>query len=109
MDFIEVTLDPSLDGQPLTLEFHGASGGEAEFAVQAWSLMDPGDGSRSRLASALVGTPEIQEEAKSQGHLLYVLPAINTAEYNRLGLAIIRIDANERSDPDGAYTIVLHP
>jgi hypothetical protein len=30
-------------------------------------------------------------------------------EYNRLGLIITRVDAKERLDPTGAYTIALHP
>jgi hypothetical protein len=104
MDFVDVALDPSLDGQSLNLEFHSARGGEAEFVVQVWSLMLPGDGSRPRPASA-----EILTAKNSDGHLFYVIPAINTAECNRLGLAITRIDAKESLDPDGAYTVVLHP
>jgi hypothetical protein len=104
MDFVEVALDPNLDGRPLTLEFHSAREGEAEFAVQVWSLMLPGEGSRPRLASA-----EVLMTKHSDGHLFYVIPAINTAECNQLGLVITRIDAQESSDPEGAYTVVLHP
>jgi hypothetical protein len=103
-DLVDVALDPSLDGQSLTLEFHSARGGEAEFVVRVWRLMLPGDGSRPRPASA-----EILMAKNPDGHLFYVLPAINTAECNRLGLAITRIDAKESLDPEGAYTVVLHP
>jgi len=41
------------------------------------------------------------------GHLVYVIPAIDTTAHNRLGLIITRVDANESSDPVGEYTIVL--
>ena len=104
MDFVEVALAPSLGGQSLTLEFHSARGGEAEFAVQVWSLMVPRDGARPRPASAVV-----LSTTDSDGHLSHVIPAINTAECNRLGLVITRIDAQESLDPEGAYTVVLHP
>jgi hypothetical protein len=104
MDFVDVALDPSLDGQSLTLEFHSARGGEAEFAVQVWNLMLPGDGSRPRPASA-----ETLMTKHSDGHLSHVIPAINTTECNRLGLVITRTDARESLDPEGAYTVVLHP
>jgi hypothetical protein len=104
MDFVDVALDPSLDGRSLTLEFHSARGGEAEYSVQVWNLMLPGDGSRPQPAS-----PEILMTRNSDGHLCYVIPAINTAECNRLGLVINRIDAKESSDPEGAYTIGLTP
>jgi len=104
IDFVDVALDPSLDGQSLTLEFHSAREGEAEFAVQIWSLMLPRDGSRPRPAS-----PVVLMTKNSDEHLAYVIPAINTAECNRLGLVITRIDAKESLDPEGAYTVVLHP
>ena len=104
MDFVDVALTPSLDGQSLTLELHSARGGEAEFAVQVWSLLLPGDGARPRPAPAVVLMTKTSDE-----HLSYRIPAIDTAECNRLGLVITRIDAKERSDPEGAYTVVLHP
>jgi hypothetical protein len=104
MDFVDVALAPSLDRQSLTLEFHSARGGEAEFAAQVWSLMAPGDGSRPRPAS-----PVVLMTKNSDGHLSHVIPAINTAECNRLGLVITRTDAQESLDPEGAYTVVLHP
>jgi hypothetical protein len=104
IDFVDVALDPSLDGQSLTLEFHSAREGEAEFAVQVWSLMLPGDGSRPRPTSA-----EILIAENLDGRLSYVISAINTAECNRLGLVITRTDAQESLDPEGSYTVVLHP
>jgi hypothetical protein len=56
-----------------------------------------------------VAGPKILTPTNPGGKLLYLIPAIDTAEYNRLGFIITRIDANESSDPIGAYTIVLHP
>jgi hypothetical protein len=103
IDLVDVALDPSLDGQSLTLEFHSAREGEAEFAVQIWRLVVPADGSRPR------PTSEILIAENSDGHLFHVIPTINTAECNRMGLVITRTDAQESLDPEGTYTVVLQP
>ena len=107
MDFVDVVLDPATDGQPLTLEFYGAPGADAEFRLQLWRLLDPGDGTRLRRVPAQTMAPDVLTSADADGHLVTVIPAIDTAAYNRLGLIITRVDARESSDPVGAYTIVL--
>ena len=45
---------------------------------------------------------------RSCGRFSYRLPAIDTTEFNRLGLLITGTDAGEGSEPEGAYTIVLY-
>lgn len=109
MDFVDVALDPSLDGRSLTIEFYGAPGAEAEFAVQILSLMDSGDGSRPRPTAVQAAAPVITTTTNPDGHLLYTIAEIDTAEFNRLALVITRVDTRERSDQKGAYSVVLHP
>ncbi|MCP4543135.1 MAG: hypothetical protein GY832_38975 [Chloroflexi bacterium] len=108
MDFVDMILDPTTNGQPLAIEFYGAPGADVEFNVQIWQLIDLGDGARPRHVPSQMA-PEVLTETNADGHLSYVVPAINTIAYNRLGLIITRTDANEDLDPIGAYTIVLHP
>lgn len=104
MDFVDVVLDPAADGQPLTLEFHGAPGAGAVFHVEVWKLMDLGEGTKPQR----VMVPEPLVNTNADGSLSYTIPIIDTRTHNRLGLIITRVDANEGSDPVGAYTIVLH-
>jgi hypothetical protein len=107
MDFVDVILDPAADKQPLTLEFHPAPGADAEFSVQLWKLIDSGEGARPQRVPTYITATEILTRTSPDGHLLHVIPAINTTAYNRLGLIITRFDAEESSDPIGEYTIVL--
>ena len=106
VDFVDVVLDPTATGQPLTLEFYPAPGAGAEFNVHLWQLADSGEGARPQRVPGQA-VPEVLTGTNADGHLAYVIPAINTTAYNRLGLIITRVDANEGSDPVGAYTIVL--
>ncbi len=107
MDFVDVALDPTANGQPLTLEFHPAPGADAEFNVQVWRLVDPMEGARpQRIPGQTV--PEVLERMNADGRLIYVVSGIDTSAYNQLGLIITRVDARESSDPIGAHTIVLH-
>jgi hypothetical protein len=109
MDFVDVVLDPTADGQALTVEFHGAPGTAADFNVQLWKLKDPGDDATPQPLASPVAAPEALTQVNANGHLFYVIPAIDRAEFNRLGLIITRVDSSESSDPIGEYTIVLHP
>jgi hypothetical protein len=108
MDFIEVKLDPAADGQALTLEFYGAPGADAEFNVQLWKLMDPGGDKRRQRIPTQLAVTDILSATSPEGHRIYVIPAIDTTEYNTVGLIITRLDAKEHLDPSGEYTIVLH-
>jgi len=108
VDLVDVALDPAANGQPLTIEFYGAPAAGAVFHVQLWKLMDPGGGARPQRIPSHVAAPEVLAATNADGHLIYTIPAVDTAAYNRLGLIITRMDANEGSDPIGEYTIVLH-
>jgi hypothetical protein len=109
IDFVDVVLDPATQGQSLTIEVSGAPGGNAEFDVEIWKLMDSGtpDGPSKGMLQ-VVGPPQLTRDA-SDGLSLYTISGIDTGIYNRLGLVITRLDSEEDSDPVGAYTITLHP
>jgi hypothetical protein len=107
VDFVEVILHPPADGQPLTLVFHAAPGSAAEFSVQVWELKDPGESRRPRPVSTEEAGPRILETTSPGAQLSHVIPAIDIAESDMLGLVITRVDANERLDPVGEYTIAL--
>jgi hypothetical protein len=109
MDFVDVILYGKADGQSLAVELYGAPGSAAEFTVQVWELKYPGEGPRPQPVSTQGADPKILAKTNPGGKLSHVIPAIDTTEYNRLGLIITRVDANERLDPVGEYTIVLRP
>ena len=108
MAFVDVTLDPAVNGQPLVIEFRTVPGADAEFNVQLWKLMDLGGDGRPERVPTQATAPEMLTERNADGHLVYTIPMIDTAAHNRLGLIITRLDAKEE-DSVGAYTIVLHP
>jgi hypothetical protein len=102
IDLVDVELDDAANGEPLTIEIRGAPGSEAAFGVQVWKLAGPSPATQAPSPEAVV-----QIEPGADG--VYVIPAIDTAAYDRLGLIITRLDAEEALDGDGAYELVLRP
>ena len=101
IDFVEIDLDQSVDGLPLTIELAGQPGAAARFSVQVWPLAVDGSAtSPSRDPIAL--TPD------AQGHLNATFGAIEWRTMQRLAVLIVRVDAQERSDSVGTYTLVVH-
>jgi hypothetical protein len=109
MDFVDVLLDPITDGQPLSIEFISNQNAEAQFNVQIWSLIDSGFKNGKPHVSKSVPFERIRLNVGEDGRLIYFIPALDSTRYNRLGIIITRIDAEESSDPIGAYSIILHP
>jgi hypothetical protein len=109
MDFVDVELGPSADAQPLSIQFQGAPGSQAAFNVQLWKLMDSGAGTKPRRVTGPSNDTEMFARTNVDGQLIYEIPAIDLRAYNRLGLIITRLDAEEGVDPNGEYTIVLKP
>jgi hypothetical protein len=103
IDLVEVVLAPAAQGQPLTVELHGAPGAAARFRAQLWTLRDPGKGA----PPVALADPLPLQAVAVDGSLSVALPADATAHSQRLGLAIVRVDADETADPLGAYTLVL--
>jgi hypothetical protein len=100
MDFLEVQLDPALEGQPLTVTFQG-QGAVARFNVQVWRL---GDGEAK--PHAVTAEPEVVPPADDGAHV-YVIPAVDRSAYRRLALIVTRLDADETADAMGSYRITL--
>ena len=109
MEFIDVVLDPAADGRPLKIKVQPAPGASAELRVELYKLMVSGSDAKPQRIPAQATAPEALTGASPDGHLTYTIPAVDTSQYNRLGLIITRVDAKERSDPFGEYTILLHP
>jgi len=109
MDFLDVLLHRLADGQSLVLEVEGAADGRAEFSVQVWRLVGGELGSRPRPVPGQTNGPELVGMVNSGGRLVYTIPSIDVAEFNRLAIIITRVDANEATDPLGEYTIRLTP
>jgi hypothetical protein len=101
MDFVEVILEPAVDGKALAVEFYGTPGAAAAFSLQVWRL-GPGE-SRPRPITAI---PETMVPG-ADGGVFYIIDSVDTAEFDRLALIITRIDPDESIDPGGGYTINL--
>jgi hypothetical protein len=109
LDFVNVTLSQDADGQPVKVEFHPAPGAVSAFTVQVLELEYPEEGRRPRVVSTQRAGQRTLVTTASDGALSYTIPAVDTTEYDALGLVIARVDAEERLDPVGEYTIVLRP
>jgi len=109
IDFVHVTLGRAANGRPLRLEFHRPPGTAAQFAIQVRELKNPNEGLRLQPASTEATGRRILETRSTTGELSYVIPAVDRTAYDRLGLIITRVDASERLDSVGEYTVVLRP
>jgi hypothetical protein len=107
IDLIEVALDAAADGQPLSIELYGPPGVGARFDLQLLPLLDSGEGEKPRPIPAGRTAVELLSRSDPNGRQVYLIPAIDTARCNRLGLIVTRLDAQEASDPVGEYAIVL--
>jgi hypothetical protein len=103
MDFIEVDLSPAVNGQPLTIGLQ-AEEAEARFDLQVWKLKS-GD-VRGVKPRAISPQPEVVLP-KIDGSHRYVIPNVDTTVYDRLALVITRLDAAEKEDAVGHYTVTL--
>jgi hypothetical protein len=108
MAFVDVLFHPAVDGQAMTIELSGAPGGSAAFSLVR-KLTDAGPSGRPRRIPAELAGPEVLGDEDGDGRLTSSVPAIDLAQFDRLGLIITRIDAQEGSDPAGEYTISLRP
>ena len=99
-DLIEVPLDPSLRGRPLTVTFRSQ---RARFSVRAWSLTR-----QAGLMQAATPQPEaLSGDCNSECR--YTIPALDPAQADTLALIIVRLDAGEKTDPAGAYQVLVEP
>ncbi len=109
MDFVEIALDAQENGQPLAIEFQGESGSPARFHVEILLLLDEGEGQKPLDVTSQLPVDEIETMTTPDGHVLYTIRALDLSAYNRIGLIITRLDAEERLDPEGKYSIMATP
>jgi hypothetical protein len=102
VDMVEVVLDLDPEGCPSAVEFSGSPRAEARFVIQIWRLSATGEGSNIRPLGEVVS----QFPA---GQVAYLQTQDDPARYDGLGLAITRVDAREKLDKEGLYTIRLGP
>jgi hypothetical protein len=100
MDFIEVDLDPGVQGQPLTVTLRG-EGDVARFSLQVWRL-GPGGGRPRALTPAPAVVPQ-----NGAGAQVYRIAQVDVTAYDRLALIVTRVDPHETADPVGGYRIML--
>jgi hypothetical protein len=105
IDFIEIELDPAVDGQSLTIEFLTDPAAAAELHAELGFLQATGPG---RLP-AMVGAFEPLSRSETDGLLSVTIRQIDMSRWDRLALIITRLDSAEAIDPDGAYSLVLRP
>jgi hypothetical protein len=108
-DWIDVVFAPAAEGWPLTVELKVSSASGVELDVQVLRLADAYESARSQHDLIPTAAAEACAEKAPGGPLVCVIPEIRTAHTNRLGLIITRLDAQERSESAGEYTVVLRP
>jgi hypothetical protein len=108
IDFVDIRLDPSTRGKPLTVEIAPAPGSSADFSVQVLRLKEDENGALPRRVDDDLRSPEILARDDVDGAIYYRLPAIEPDEFNRIALIITRIDTQEKTDPVGGYTIAVY-
>ena len=109
MDFIDISLNSNIQGQPLTLELHSDPAGIAEFNVQVIHLLDQGSGLGSKTFLVQDFPVVTLEKHPTDGSLTVAIPPVDLNQFNRLGVIVTRTDANEAMDPVGAYRLVVKP
>jgi hypothetical protein len=103
MDFIEVKLDPVVQGRSLRVQLD-YEGTVARFSVQVWQLSS-GDANGAK-PRAITPQPEVVRQ-NADGAYEYVVPNVDMMAFDRLALIITRLDAEETADPAGNYTVVI--
>ncbi|HSF83392.1 MAG TPA: hypothetical protein VLA49_19295 [Anaerolineales bacterium] len=109
MDFLEVQLTPEAQQRPLTIELIGEQGAQVEFDMQLLKLR--GNRVYKNAESTGFETLDIESTVNTDGSqkLSYQIHTDDLQEFDRLGIILTRLDANERSYPNGSYTLRLVP
>jgi hypothetical protein len=102
MDFVEVSLESTAQGQPLFVRCQ-SKGTAPRFSVQIWKL------AKGQTRPVAV-TPQPDTVLRnSDGVYIYTIPQLDTSTVDRLALIITRLDSDETAGPAGNYSIVLSP
>jgi hypothetical protein len=106
MDFIELSLYHTVNGQPLVLTFRDSHAGldaaaDVHLDVRVWKV-----GSRRGKRHPATPRPEPVPQSRS-GVRVYRIASLDTTTYDSLVIIITRLDANEAMDPVGDYHITV--
>ena len=104
---IEVFVTPSVDGDPLTIEFHAPAATGARFDVQVLPLAHGYESGRPRHTLVPLAATEVCTREPQEGAWICVIPEIEIATCNRLAVIVTRLDGGERPDARGEYTLTL--
>jgi hypothetical protein len=108
IDLVEISIDVSVQGEPITIEIDRGPRSKAIFEAEIVQLMDRGDGLRPKPVLGAGASPGWLSRTTPEGPLAVTIEAAG-APFNKLGLIITRVDAGEKLDPVGAYTITIRP
>jgi len=109
MDFIDLNWKPEASEQSLTIIVSPESKGETVFNIQIIKVSRSGGGVISSPKLVQVLPAQVLWQNNKVGLLNLTIPAGELGTYNQIGVIITRVDANEDSDPTGAYTLVVKP
>ncbi|MGE5375066.1 MAG: hypothetical protein ACM3XO_08405 [Bacteroidota bacterium] len=100
LDLVALSLDPSVQGKTVQLNFDSIQSPGDEFHVELWA--------HRRLSQAAdnVNGKDLMYSGRSRnGRLVIALGRINVQEYSSLDVVITRMDTHEAASDPGRYTI----
>jgi len=105
MDFVELELGSVTNGKSLEISIAKSLASKAEFSVEVMMIK------RLKDASSMDGKPVLIREKPAanlgNGHFAFDVGNINLNDFDCIGLIITRMDANEKIDNNGSYTIQI--
>mgnify|MGYP000914870057 CR=1 FL=1 len=99
MDFVEIDLAQTATGQSLTIELLVTPGSAAQFSAQVWELTVDGS------SASASGDPRTMRP-DGEGRLSTSV-VVDARPGQKLAILVTRMDAEERVDSAGAYTLII--
>lgn len=103
IDLVELTLDPTISGKSLRINFKATSSHQDEFHIELYGIQirDTGTGiERSSVDEGVMASAQTEN-----GQLFLEIPTLNVESVNAIGLIITRIDPYEGSGLSGNYMV----
>ncbi|MBN1937525.1 MAG: hypothetical protein JW934_22900 [Anaerolineae bacterium] len=106
-DLIDIFISPDLADAPLAITFRSAG---ARFGVQVWRLYsegEPRNPSRGK-TGVWAFTPQPEKLfGDCSAECYYLIPRLDLTQYDRLALIVVRLDPDEKADPESAYSLIV--
>ncbi|NJC98327.1 MAG: hypothetical protein C3F07_00545 [Anaerolineales bacterium] len=102
IDLVELEIDPGSNGKTIKIVFDQPTSSIAEYTLSVWMLKSPDPTNSARGLARIDESDVLNVE---NGYLVIDAKPMNTEEYNRIGLIIIRMDPFEIQDSTGNYTV----